>query len=311
MPMDATKIILDAANHEPPDRLKQAVQDAGFLTSDAQWTCLQGGRTNRVWRAAEPWTAHPSTGVYIVKLYTPEADTPLFRNDPQAEVAILTLLSNRGLSPDLLLCGQTPSGSFIVYRYQVGQAWHAGTDRIARILRKVHDTVDPPPLPFAPDGSAELIAQTLGFLAEIDDHRADQLRRNPPRQHVEPSFLRRLLHGDPVPGNVICDDDDLSKSPVLIDWQCPTLGDPVLDLAMFLSPAMQHIGRGKPLSRQEEEDFLSVYNDQAAMIRLSKLRAILHWRMAAYCLWKITGPKSDVDYAKGYDLELAALAALG
>jgi thiamine kinase len=39
-----------------------------------------------------------------------------------------------------------------------------------------------------------------------------------------------LLHTDVVPGNLILGDKGLQ----LIDWQCPAIGDPIVDIMMFL-----------------------------------------------------------------------------
>ena len=63
----------------------------------------------------------------------------------------------------------------------------------------------------------------------------------PNHAEVAPVGHPCLIHGDTVPNNFIQSVDAL----VLIDWQCPALGDPVLDLAIFLSPAMQQIARGR------------------------------------------------------------------
>ena len=60
-----------------------------------------------------------------------------------------------------------------------------------------------------------------------------------------------LLHTDVVPGNLILGDEGLR----IIDWQCPAIGDPIVDIMMFLSPAMHEIyGSGK-LSTKDHESF--------------------------------------------------------
>ena len=43
----------------------------------------------------------------------------------------------------------------------------------------------------------------------------------------------------------------------LIDWQCPAIGDPIVDIMMFLSPGMHEIyGSGK-LSHQRSSNFFN------------------------------------------------------
>ena len=91
-----------------------------------------------------------------------------------------------------------------------------------------------------------------------------------------------LLHGDPVPANIIAG----ARSLRLIDWQCPAIGDPCEDLAVFLSPAMQMTYRGSKLGTRETSEFLSAYPDPGIIARYRQLAPWYHWRMAAYCLWQ-------------------------
>ena len=60
--------------------------------------------------------------------------------------------------------------------------------------------------------------------------------------------LPRLLDRDVGPGNPIAAGD----TPVLIDWQCPGAGDPVDDVAAFLSPAVQILYGYEPLTADQE-----------------------------------------------------------
>ena len=70
---------------------------------------------------------------------------------------------------------------------------------------------------------------------------------------------RRLVHRDAGPGNLIDTGDRL----LLIDWQAPGAGDPVEDLAAFLSPAFQILYGREPLTDDEEGAFLDAYPDAA------------------------------------------------
>ena len=122
-----------------------------------------------------------------------------------------------------------------------------------------------------------------------------------PQGHVAPSGRRRLVHGDPVPGNIVTGPGRAA----LIDWQCPALGDPAADLAIFASPAMQQVYRGAPLSEAESAAFLAAYPDEETVARYRALRPWYHWRMAAYCLFR--AERGRAGYAAGLTLERAAL----
>jgi thiamine kinase-like enzyme len=90
-----------------------------------------------------------------------------------------------------------------------------------------------------------------------------------------------LLHTDVVPGNLILGEKGLR----LIDWQCPAIGDPIVDIMMFLSPGMHQIyGSGK-LSMKEHEAFLMSLNCKLRN-RYNIIGPLYHWRLAAYCFWK-------------------------
>jgi thiamine kinase-like enzyme len=128
-----------------------------------------------------------------------------------------------------------------------------------------------------------------------------ELRALRPIGQVPPLPLLSLIHGDPVPGNLLAHDGTLT----LIDWQCPQMGDPSEDLALFLSPAMQVLYRGATLSPAEEEAFLAAYPDTAVVGRYLSLKPWLHWRMAGYCLWRCADGNPVDQHA--FELERAAM----
>lgn len=291
----------------PPPALVRDLIRTGEILPDQRWTVLRGGRTNDIWKVEDP------RGARVVKRYVRTAATPLFRNDPLAELRVLAALNGSGLAPKVLCEAGTPADPVLVYCHQAGQVWRDGPQRVARTLRALHDrpvTEALTLLPAAPDGSDALWHQALGMLETLPATQAARLLRPEPIEHLPPSGIRRLLHGDPVPDNLVCAPDDPEALPVLIDWQCPALGDPVLDLAIFLSPAMQQIARGRPLSADERRLFLAAYGDPAATQRLNALQPVLHWRMAAYCLWKMHQDRPDMAYGPALAAELAALQLL-
>jgi aminoglycoside phosphotransferase (APT) family kinase protein len=109
--------------------------------------------------------------------------------------------------------------------------------------------------------------------------------------------LDAFLHGDPVPGNVI----STKAGAVLIDWQCPARGDPVLDLFLAASPGMRAIYGGSI----ELEALLSAYGAPSVTERFRTLAPLLHWRMAVYGQWKME--HGDPAYAVVRDAEKRAL----
>ena len=302
-----TAASLPAPDQTPPASLLQDLVRAAVVPEDAAWRRLPGGRTNHVWLVRGGGTAR------VVKLYARDAGTPLFPNDPQAEALVLDVLSPSGLSPRPVLSGAFAAGTVLVYEHQEGDPWRSDTTPVAATLKKLHDVPVSrrmSRLPLAPDGSAALVAQTHAILAQVPAELAAPLLWMQPQGTVPPSGQRVLLHGDPVPGNLICRVDRPKALPVLVDWQCPMLGDPVLDLALFLSPAMQQVGRAAALTPEETQRFLEAYDDRALSRRLAALQPFLHWRMAAYCLWKTTRPAPDAAYAPALRQELEALARL-
>lgn len=291
----------------PPPAVVTELIRTGQILPDQRWTRLLGGRTNYLWKVDDP------RGPRVVKRYVKAAATPLFRNDPSAELRVLSALNGTGLAPLVLCAAGTSADPVLVYAHQAGQAWREGPESVAKTLKALHqqpvakDLMD---LPAAPDGSDALARQAIAMLENLPATQAAQLPMPAPVRHVPPSGILCLLHGDPVPDNLVCPADDLKAPPVLIDWQCPALGDPVLDLAIFLSPAMQQIARGRPLSPDERRLFLAAYDDPATEQRLNALQPVLHWRMAAYCLWKMHQDKPDLAYGPALAAELAALQGL-
>lgn len=238
---------------------------------------LLGGRSNRVWRA----------GDLVVKLYLNRADNPLFANDPGREVSALQALSGTGMVPTLASSGQFEGHDWLAYGHITGAPWQSDTPHVAQLLGRLHDQPVMPGLPPGRNGSKELETQSESILARCpgDEPLLAELRALRPIGQVPPTAQLALIHGDPVPGNLLAHDGTLT----LIDWQCPQQGDPAEDLALFLSPAMQFLYRGTVLESDEIRGFLAAYPDPRIVGRYLALKPWYHWRMAAYCLWRSLG----------------------
>ena len=171
------------------------------------------------------------------------------------------------------------------------------------LLAHLHGMAPPPDMRVDHGGSARLHAEILTILKDCPQEEASRLAAIIPAIHVPPVDRPVPLHGDPVPGNIIRNGTKLA----LIDWQCPRLGDPADDIALFLSPAMQHLYRGNPLSDAEQASFLAAYPHCYTRQRFEVLKPLFHLRMAAHCLWKTS--RGAVEYADALSLELAAFPA--
>lgn len=256
-----------------------------------------GGRTNRLWRVSRP------EGDIVVKLYDTETRNPLFPNDPVSEIQMLHHLAEHYIAPHLLDHFPTEMGVCLVYAHLEGPSWRTGTARVATLLHRLHNIAPPHGLRATADGSNELRSEALSILDGCPADRALELRSLEPTRHVPASGLLRLLHADPVPANMIDHAGDLK----LIDWQCPAVGDPCEDIAVFLSPAMHLIYRGTILTDVEKDTFLKAYPDGGTIRRYRQLEPWYQWRMAAYCLWKEARGDEHAKYA--YDAEINALKA--
>jgi hypothetical protein len=266
----------------PPTWLVRAVTESLPDLAGRSWLPLAGGRINRVWKV----------GDQVVKCYDPGGHSPLFPNDPLAEAQALRQFGPIGLSPDLSQTGQ----GWLAYRHVPGQTWAAGTGAVARFLHRLHGTAATGLRPLA-SGSAALTSAAEAILAGC---RARLVRPDAPG--IAPWPDPRPIHGDAVPGNLVLGPAGL----VAIDWQCPALGDPAEDIATFLSPAMQLLYRGAPLSTDEVAEFFAAYPDQAVVTRYQALRPLFHWRMAAHCLWR--AERGDPAYRAALQLELAQIS---
>ncbi len=272
--------------------------DRGITADAAGFEPLAGGRTNRVWAFHAP-----NHGRLVLKLYDRPTNNPLFRNDPLSERLCLGHLDGTGLAPQPLAGGRHGNLAWLIYRHVAGQTWDGGSAHVARLLQRVHRLRPPQGLPLRPGGSLALSRQALGMLNQCPFPLRRKLMQQAPCGHVAPTERPGLVHGDPVPGNILTADGRA----VLIDWQCPVVGDPAEDLAVFLSPAMQFLYRGAPLSAAERRAFLRGYSDRRTVVRFLALEPWFLWRMAAYCLWQAGRGKPGYDRA--FRLERAALVA--
>lgn len=271
----------------PPEPLVAAWVETGLITSSARWMRQSGGHSNPVWRVGE------GDRDLICKLYQPENHSPLFGNDPDLEAGALVALAGKGIAPRLISRLECDAGKSLAYSYLPGPQWCGDVADVARLMSRLHAVPPPDALPRKRSSPDALVAQTREM--QPDMMALDLEGDLPP----EPDPV--LLHGDVVPGNLVETEDGLR----LIDWQCPAAGDPCLDIAIFLSPAMQVIYGHRALTDAEISLFLRAYARPEVTLRYQALAPLFHARMAAYCLWK--GARGSASHAAAAALELRAL----
>jgi aminoglycoside phosphotransferase (APT) family kinase protein len=262
------------------------------------------------------WKVPAGRGFVIEKDYAedPGRANPMYPNLPDHEAAAMRHLAGTGCAPELVSYRppRDGAGAQVVYRYVAGTQWRSGVGDVARLLHRVHAAP-------TPRGMRRLCRSAAEALAHADEMVADtpieRLRRTLDAARPLPSPSGRsprlsLVHTDCGPGNIVRSRRGL----VLIDWQCPGLGDPVEDLACFLSPAMMHLYGAAAHRPSARADFLSTYGDAATVDRYLREGAAWHYRIAAYCTWRIPHtsrrqPEVAQRYREALAAELAFLEA--
>lgn len=257
------------------DTLEAALLRLNPDLATARWHVLAGGRTNRLWRV----------GGYTVKRFDPAAATPLFPNDAAAEARALALFAPLGLAPQLRAQGV----DWLVYDHAEGAVWTGDPAPVARALHRLHGAAVPSgSFRLAPNGSAAVLDHA---------HAIYPLEGAPPDPGVGAVALCPI-HADAVAGNIL----ETRAGPLLIDWQCPAMGDPVEDICTFLSPAMTWLYSGKPMTADRAEAFLQAYPDAQTVARARVMMPVYRFRIAAHCAWKAA--RGDAAYAQAMQLEI-------
>jgi thiamine kinase-like enzyme len=268
-------------------RIIQSLANQGLLTDTRQIeiTKLTGGYHNYVYRLRN------NDGIdWVIKQYVTASNVPLFPVLPDHESGALKALESAGVTPKYIAFLPTAkTGAILVYDFIEGQQWQDDTASVARMLTIVHQTkahqvTTGQPFRQLPYKPADLIQQTQSILDQMQDStEATKLLD----KHMIPgnwsgTVERRLIHTDCGPGNIIVG----NQGPVLIDWQCPGLGDPIEDLINFSSPSMQILYGLDPLSDEQLSIFFDAYNNPDAMIRIEEIGIYYRTRFLAYCFFR-------------------------
>jgi thiamine kinase len=255
------------------NKLQNYLLSQGVISSQTIWCAQTGGQTNKVWRLAGEMDL-------ICKLYLETKTNPLFENSAEVEYKCLLWLDGSGLAPKPYKYLKTPFGEVLLYNYIEGQTWSHDVDSVSELISRIRKHKYPKGFRILSNSPSEIKQTGLKIINTLNTYHKNKLIMICPdvsASDIEPV----LLHTDVVPGNLILGNEGLR----LIDWQCPAIGDPIVDIMMFLSPSMHEIyGSGK-LSMKDHETFLMNFSPELRD-RYNKIGPLYHWRLAAYCFWK-------------------------
>ena len=251
------------------------------MSADSR-TLLAGGYRNQVWKV------RAGRGFVIEKDYAedPGDPNPMYPNLPDHEAAAMAHLAGTGCAPELVSYRPPADhhGAQVIYRYVTGTQWRRGVEQVADLLHTVHHLPSPRGLRRLHRSAAEALAHADAVLADVPVARlrAELAAQRPlTASRAAPSRLS-LVHTDCGPGNIVRTRHGL----VLIDWQCPGVGDAVEDVACFLSPAMMILYATPPHTAAARAAFLAAYADDTVVARYLRDGAAWHYRIASYCVWR-------------------------
>ena len=240
----------------------------------------------------------------------PGLPNPMYVNLPDHEAAAMAHLHPYGLAPELVAYRPAGPGvgAQVVYRFVPGVPWKRGVAEVAQLLCAVHHVPVPTGWRRLHRSAAEALVHADAMVADTRDaalrKRLARMRPTGARA-VGPRSLS-VVHTDCGPGNIVRARQGL----VLIDWQCPGVGDAVEDVACFASGAMQLLYARPPHTPVARQAFLDAYDDadsRGSVARYLRDGAAWHYRIAAYCAWRIPHTRRlQPAVAEGYARALAA-----
>jgi thiamine kinase len=260
-------------DHEIKNQLQNYLVTQKVISNQIVWHAQTGGRTNKVWRLK-------GGKDLICKLYLETKTNPLFNNTPEAEYRCLLWLEGSNIAPKPYKFLKTPFGKVLLYNFISGETWSHDVQAVSELLTRIRYHKCPKGLRTLLNLPSDIKQTGFEIINRLNDYHKNELIKICPDvsiSNIEPV----LLHTDVVPGNLIIGKEGLR----LIDWQCPAIGDPIVDIMMFLSPGMHEIyGSGK-LSMKDHETFLMNLSSNLRN-RYNIIGPLYHWRLAAYCFWK-------------------------
>jgi thiamine kinase len=260
-------------DNEIKNQLQNYLVTQGVISNQTVWHAQTGGRTNKVWRLL-------GEKDLICKLYLQTKTNPLFNNNPEAEYRCLLWLDGSDIAPKPYKYLKTPFGEVLLYNYIKGQTWSHDINTVSELLIRIRKHKCPKGLRILSNLPSDIKQTGLEIINKLNSYHQNKLIKICPDIAIS-DIKPVLLHTDVVPGNLIVGVEGLR----LIDWQCPAIGDPIIDIMMFLSPGMHEVYGSEKLSMTDHEKFLMNLTCQLRS-RYYLLGPLYHWRLAAYCFWK-------------------------
>ncbi|RPE64643.1 phosphotransferase family enzyme [Pacificibacter maritimus] len=275
MTYDPQTTRLRNTSNDLPTGFAQAVALAGFGTAKT-WRRLQGGRSNLV------FVGQFYDRQIVFKIFRSERSNPLFPNDVTSEMSALTALESSGFAPRPLQLFHVHGRGCLAYEFIDGEPARSTSQAALKTLASVHQLTPPSAARRVLCDRTSVKQQGFFFLKGDETSRANYLRDTCPTVadvgEVPPSFL----HGDPTPANTI----HMENRVIFVDWQCPGAGDPIHDLSLALSPAMQLVYGNSNAEKVTASQLLAAYDCPTTTDRYTEFEPLLRWRIAAYCHWK-------------------------
>ncbi len=270
---------------------------------------IPGGFWNRVYRlrgAGCDW---------VVKQFALGVTNRMFPILPDHEARALASLGPLALAPGFVAFLPDVGGApVLIYEYYPGEAWRENAAMVGEYLARLHRVTPEHGFRRRPTSARGILDNAEEILTDLQgaaDDRAALEALRPPSGEDSDGPAVALVHTDCGPDNLIVG----PRGVLLIDWQCPGIGDPVEDIACFVSPAIQILNAHPPLSEAQRADFFAAYGSASCMHRYMHLGSFYHFRTAAYCLLRRESlRRSDRDrahrYARAFDAECRLLERL-
>ncbi len=250
---------------------------------------LEGGYWNEVFRlrsAAFDWV--------LKRFFAEPSRERLFPILPESEALAFKLLSPLGITPKFVAFfpASDTEQAVLLYDFAVGERLEGGFVQVAELLKRLHR------FKLEAGSFRKLATHPQAILRQADallegcnhDLLADLLAVRPKLVAYQELEALSLVHTDAWQGNFIASAEQL----VLIDWQCPGLGDPAEDVWTFLYSGFQQLIGLELYSAKQQALFLDAYADAAMQARLRTLEPFFAYRVAAHSLTRI----QDLEKAK-------------
>ncbi|WP_420861717.1 aminoglycoside phosphotransferase family protein [Algirhabdus cladophorae] len=261
----------------PPQDVVAAAAAFGASADPTDWIGQSGAHSNQVWSVA---VGNKSA---IVKLFPMAWHNPLFDNTAALEAQALTHLHHLNLAPKLIGSVNCPTGEIVIYEKISGTVGRSPENLVGALLSQVHKTAleNWPSLPKAAN-TAEIFQNILQNIPYAPRKKLALVTKKITWGACDQN-PNKLIHFDPTPANIVFD----GSSAHLIDWQTPKWGDPVHDVALYLSPSMRLNYGYLPIDETAEAEFFCGYGDPDLRDRWQRVKPQFSAILAAYVAWRI------------------------